>query len=104
MDGSEGQRGKHEIQPTSPLQLFLDGTSEIARLKLYLELLQNNEFHTYVHRPMRKLPVWAAQKIDFILYLHNATTCTSDYLNSVKLNTETQILSPPHHNCKACSS
>jgi len=43
MDRSEGQRGKHEIQPTSPPQLlFLDGTSEIAHLKLYLELLQNN--------------------------------------------------------------
>lgn len=71
MDGSEGQRGKHEIQPTSPLQLlFLDGTSEIAHLKLYLELLQNNEFHTYVHRPVGKPRVWATQKIDCILYLH----------------------------------
>lgn len=51
MDGSEGQRGKHEIQPTSPLQLFLDRTSEIAHLKLYLELLQNNEFHTCATDP-----------------------------------------------------
>jgi hypothetical protein len=55
MDGTEGQRGKHKIQPTPPLQLlFLDGTAEIAHLKVYLELLQNNKFHTHVHRSVRK--------------------------------------------------
>ena len=79
MDGTEGQRGKHEIQPTPPLQLlFLDGTAEIAHLKLYLELLQNNEFHTYVHRSVRKTTRVGYSEDRFHSLLPHVVTYSSD--------------------------